>query len=60
MPRRAGMGKFGAVDLCAKNLVLHGTFTPIPGRESYSIDNTDVPAAEVGSMIIERFGLPGR
>lgn len=56
-PHRASMGKFAAVDALRENLASHDTFTPIPGRDSYSVDNTDVPADEVASMIIERFGL---
>jgi hypothetical protein len=51
------MGKFAAVDALRGFLAAADNFTPIPGRESYCIDNTDIPATEVASMIIEHFGL---
>ena len=54
-PHRASMGKFAAVDALRENLATHDTFTPIPRRESYRIDNTDIPPDEVASMIIEQF-----
>jgi len=56
-PHRASMGKFAAVDALRESLAAQDNFTPIPGRESYSIDNTDVAAETVASMIIEHFGL---
>lgn len=57
-PHRHMMGKFAAVDDLRANLATHDVFTPIPGRESYCIDNTSLAPDVVAAMIIERFGLP--
>lgn len=54
---RPEMGKIARVEKLRETIAEFDVLSPIPGRESFSIDNTDVPAIEVASMILERFGL---
>ena len=55
---RAPMGKLDTAAAVRGVMDLRDVYTPIPGRESFVIDNTAVPAAEAAQRIAEHYGLP--
>ena len=50
-PDRVEMSKLASAEALAELLTVHDLFTPIPGRESLTIDNSEVPAEEVAARI---------
>jgi predicted kinase len=49
--------KMHSLDPARADLAKNDYFTPIPGRDSLSIDNTTVPPAAAAKRILEHYGL---
>ena len=54
---RAERGKLVSADTLRDILARYDLFSPVPGRETLSIDNTDLAPAEAARAIIEHYGL---
>lgn len=54
---RARIGKIATPEMLTGIHERHEMYTPLPGRETLEIDNTDLPASETARLIIEHFGL---
>jgi hypothetical protein len=54
---RKQYGKVTSVEMMDHFFEHYDLFSPVPGRESFVIDNTDLPPDEVAAQIIARFGL---
>jgi hypothetical protein len=50
-PDRVAMNKLASAEQLLAEFELHELFAPIPGRESLTIDNSALPAAEVAARI---------
>jgi predicted kinase len=57
-PERAQAGKLASLDTLGELLESHDLFSPVPGRESLEIDNTDLAAEEVARLIVGHYHLP--
>lgn len=55
---RVAANKLVSLDVLHDTLRKNDLYTPIPGRESLSIDNTQLPAQEVASLIAMHYELP--
>jgi len=56
-PERKAMGKMASLDTLREVSARYDIFSPVPGRESLEIDNTDLPPAEAARRIVEHFHL---
>jgi hypothetical protein len=54
---RAQRGKLATLDLLQQVMGRYELFSPVPDRESLSIDNTDLAPEEAARRIIEHYGL---
>lgn len=54
---RRRRGKLSTLELLREVLSRHDLFSPLPGRESLSIDNTDLAPEEAARLVIEHYGL---
>ena len=54
---RKKYGKAKTVELMDRFFEMYDLFSPLPGSETLTIDNTDVPAAKAARTIIERLGI---
>ncbi len=59
-PDRSRRQKTRSVELVRELNTTHDLVTPVGGRESLTIDNTDVAPAEVAARIIAHYDLPIR
>lgn len=57
-PERAASGKLASLDTLRDVASRNDIFSPVPGRESFEVDNTDLAPEEVARLIIERYQLP--
>ena len=57
-PGRAEAGKLASLDTLRELLERYDLFSPVPGRESLEIDNTEAAPAEVASRIAAHYHLP--
>jgi broad-specificity NMP kinase len=57
-PGRAEAGKLASLETLRELLERHDLFSPVPGRESLEIDNTDLAPEEVAGLIINHYHLP--
>jgi len=57
-PERAAVGKIASLDTLREVTARYDIFSPVPGRESLSIDNTEIPPDEVARRIIAHYHLP--
>ena len=56
-PERATAGKLASLDTLRELTGRLDIFSPVPGRESLEIDNTDVEPAEVARLIVAHYRL---
>ena len=56
-PDRARAGKLASLDTLRELTERLDIFSPVPGRESLEIDNTDLPPAEVARRIVGHYRL---
>jgi hypothetical protein len=56
-PDRKAMGKVSSTDKLREVAERYDIFSPVPGRESLEIDNTDLLPAEAARRIIKHFHL---
>jgi hypothetical protein len=54
---RARRGKMATLELLHKVMGLYDLFSPVPERESLSIDNTDLAPEEAARRVIEHYAL---
>jgi hypothetical protein len=54
---RARRGKVATIELLREVMGRYDLFSPVPERESLSIDNTDLAPAEAARLIIEHYGV---
>jgi hypothetical protein len=54
---RKRRGKLSTLKLLGEVMGRYDLFTPVPGRESLSIDNTDLAPGEAARLVIEHYGL---
>ncbi|MDQ3798097.1 MAG: hypothetical protein M3384_01480 [Acidobacteriota bacterium] len=57
---RRKYGKAKTVEMMRYFFETYELFSPVPGRESLRIDNTDLPVEQAAQQIIEHFGLNHR
>jgi DNA polymerase III delta prime subunit len=57
-PERARVGKMASLDMLREVTARYDIFSPVPGRESLSIDNTKLAPTEVAARIINHYHLP--
>ncbi len=57
MESRKKFSKVNDPDILTEILETYDLFSPVPGRESLQIDNTDVPAEEAARQIVEHYKL---
>lgn len=57
-PERARMGKLASLDTLREVTARYDVFSPVTGRESLSIDNTNLDPTEVAARIINHYHLP--
>jgi DNA polymerase III delta prime subunit len=57
-PDRKTRGKVHSTDKLRAIAEQYDIFSPVPGRESLEIDNTELPPAEAARQIAEHFRLP--
>jgi shikimate kinase len=50
--------KMNSLETAREDIARHDYFTPIPGRESLHIDNSDLLPEDAARRIIEHYGLP--
>ena len=56
-PERASAGKLASLDTLRELTERYDLFSPVPGRESFEIDNTGVEPAEVARLIVAHYRL---
>jgi hypothetical protein len=56
-PERKRVGKLASLDTLREVTARYDIFSPVPGRDSLSIDNTDVQPAEVARLVVEHYRL---
>lgn len=56
-PGRERRGKIASPDTLRDIAQRYDIFSPVPGRESLSIDNTDLSPAEAAARIVAHYGL---
>ncbi|HST54209.1 MAG TPA: AAA family ATPase [Pyrinomonadaceae bacterium] len=56
-PDRKALGKIDSPDKLRAIAEQYDIFSPVPGRESLEIDNSDLPPAEAARRIVEHFSL---
>jgi DNA polymerase III delta prime subunit len=56
-PERARVGKMASLDTLREVTARYDIFSPVPGRESLSIDNTDLQPAEAARLIVGHYRL---
>jgi hypothetical protein len=57
-PDRARVGKMASLDTLREVTSRYDIFSPVPGRESLEIDNTDLAPDEVARLVIRHYHLP--
>ena len=57
-PERSRAGKLASLDTLRELLGRHDLFSPVPGRESFEVDNTDLAPEEVARLVVEHYHLP--
>lgn len=57
-PERARMGKMASLDTLREVTARYRLFSPVTGRDSLSIDNTNLAPEEVAARIINHYHLP--
>ena len=57
-PERAPAGKLASLELLREVAGRYDIFSPVPGRGSLEIDNTDLAPAEVARLIVSHYHLP--
>ena len=57
-PERAAAGKLASLDTLRGLLERHDLFSPVQGRESLEIENTDLAPVEVAGLIVSHYHLP--
>jgi AAA domain len=57
-PERARAGKMASLDLLREVAGRYDIFSPVPARESLSVDNTALAPAEVAGLIVRHYHLP--
>jgi len=57
-PERARVGKMASLDTLREVTSRYDIFSPVPGRESFELDNTDLAPDEVARLIIDHYHLP--
>ena len=56
-PSRAGAGKLASLDTLREVASRHDIFSPVPGRESFEVDNTALAPEEVARLIAAHYHL---
>jgi FPC/CPF motif-containing protein YcgG len=54
---RARRGKVATIELLREIMGRHDLFSAVPGRESLSIDNTNLAPEEAARLVVEHYGL---
>ena len=57
-PERARRGKMATLELLREVSGRYDIFSPVPGRESLEIENTELAPAKVARLIAEHYHLP--
>ena len=57
-PGRAEAGKLASLDTLREVMSRHDLFSPVPGRESFEVDNTGLAPDEVARLVIDHYHLP--
>jgi hypothetical protein len=57
-PGRAEAGKLASLETFRELTGRYDIFSPVPGRESLEVDNTDLAPAEVAGLIASHYHLP--
>jgi len=57
-PERARVGKMASLDTLREVTARYDIFSPVPARESLSIDNTSLDPMEVAARIVNHYHLP--
>ena len=57
-PDRARLGKMASLETLREVAGRYDIFSPVPGRESLSVDNTALAPAEVAELIVRHYHLP--
>jgi hypothetical protein len=57
-PERARAGKMASLDTLREVESRYDIFSPVPGRESFELDNTTLAPDEVARLIIDHYHLP--
>ena len=57
-PERARVGKMASLDVLREVAGRYDIFSPVPARESLSVDNTALAPAEVAELIVRHYHLP--
>jgi hypothetical protein len=57
-PERARVGKMASLDTLREVAARYDIFSPVPGRESLEVDNTNLAPDEVARLIIRHYHLP--
>jgi DNA polymerase III delta prime subunit len=57
-PERARVGKMASLDMLREVAGRYDIFSPVPARESLSVDNTALAPAEVAELIVRHYHLP--
>jgi len=57
-PERARLGKMASLETLREVAGRYRLFSPVPGRESLSVDNTALAPAEVAKLIVKHYHLP--
>jgi hypothetical protein len=58
LPGRAEAGKLASLDVLRGLLERCDLFSPVPGRESFEVDNTNLAPDEVARLVIRHYHLP--
>jgi hypothetical protein len=56
-PERARVGKLASLDTLGEVTERYDIFSPVPGRESLEIDNTDLAPAEAARLVVAHYRL---
>lgn len=57
-PDRARVGKMASLELLRQVAARYDIFSPVPTRQSLSVDNTALAPAEVAELIVRHYHLP--
>ena len=57
-PERARVGKMASLEMLREVAGRYDIFSPVPGRDSLSVDNTALAPAEVAELIVRHYHLP--